>query len=49
MNTNNSISSERLHLRVKAFCALFVALVASFEPMSAFVLALLTLFVLSEV
>jgi hypothetical protein len=48
MTDNNLISSEVLHLRVNVFCALFVALAASFEPISAFVLALIAQYMLTK-
>lgn len=40
--------SAGLHLRINAFGALFVILVANFEPLSAFTLALVATGVLSR-
>jgi hypothetical protein len=48
MTKPNLTSSASLHLRLSAFGALFVALAANFEPLLAFVFALVAAGVLSK-
>lgn len=49
MRISEQAGSAALHLRLMAFCVLFAKLVASFEPVTAVTLALVSAVVLAKV